>query len=149
MSQYPSFYTKPVYRKEQQEELAKTGEIQKLTHVPTRAALNDQTCSQYHNDLVKYAYQSTEFYCQLFNFFFSLFINYVMRDGRKVLARELVEKAFENIKRIQIERYHKASHEDRKSIVLDPKQIFQNAVLNCKPVLYLTPIKRGGVTYQV
>lgn len=58
MSQYPSFYVKPVHRKEQQEELTKTGEIQKLAHIPTRAALNDQTCSEFHDDAVKYVVQA-------------------------------------------------------------------------------------------
>lgn len=72
-----------------------------------------------------------------------------MRDGRKVLARGLVEEAFEKIKRIQVEKYHKANSEDKNNIELNPKKIFHNAVLNCKPVLSLTPIKRGGVRYQV
>lgn len=72
-----------------------------------------------------------------------------MKDGRKILARELVEKAFEKIKRIQLERYHKALADEKSSIELNPKQIFHNAVINCKPVLTLTPIRRGGVKYQV
>lgn len=72
-----------------------------------------------------------------------------MREGKKVLARELVETAFENVKRIQLEKYHKASEEEKSTIELNPKQVFHKAVLNCKPVLALTPIKRGGVTYQV
>lgn len=53
MSQYPSFYVKPIYQKKEQENLSKTGEIQKLAHVPTRAALNDQTSSLNHDDLIK------------------------------------------------------------------------------------------------
>lgn len=149
MSQYPSFYVKPVYRKEDQEELAKTGEIQKLTHVPTRAALNDQTCSLAHDSTVKYCLPRICLFLYSLFITCSLFINYVMREGKKTLARELVEKAFENIKRIQLERYHKASPENKNSFELNPKQIFHNAVSNCKPVLALTPIKRGGVKYQV
>lgn len=73
-----------------------------------------------------------------------------MRDGEKVLARDLVEKSFEKIKRIQLEKYHKANTDDEKqSIELNPKAIFHKAVANCKPLLWLQPIKRGGVTYQV
>lgn len=73
-----------------------------------------------------------------------------MRDGLKTLARDLVEKTLEKVKRIQLEKYHKAKNEaDKLKIELNPKQVFHKAVLNCKPVLYLTPIKRGGVTYQV
>lgn len=56
MSQYPSFYINPVYRKEEQESLGKTGELQKLTHIPTRAALNDQTCSETHDSAIKYVF---------------------------------------------------------------------------------------------
>lgn len=54
MSQYPKFYVKPIYRKEKQEELFETGEAQKLKHVPTRAALNDQTSSPFHDEHVTY-----------------------------------------------------------------------------------------------
>lgn len=53
MSQYPTYYINPVPRKESQEELEKAGEIQKLKHVPTRAALIDQTCSAARDDSIK------------------------------------------------------------------------------------------------
>ncbi|KAF2900932.1 hypothetical protein ILUMI_05255 [Ignelater luminosus] len=132
MSQYPSYYIKPIYKKETQEEMYKSGEVQKMTHIPTRAALNDQTCSVFHDELL------------------TLFVNYVMKDGLKVLTRELVEKSLENIKRIQLEKYHKAkTEEEKQNIELNPKVIFHKAVENCKPLLQLTPVKRGGVTYQV
>lgn len=73
-----------------------------------------------------------------------------MRDGLKILARSLVEKSFENVKRMQIEKYHKCQNEeDKNKIELNPKIIFYNAIENCKPVMQLTPIKRGGVKYQV
>lgn len=73
-----------------------------------------------------------------------------MRDGAKVLARGLVEQSFENIKRMQLEKYHKCQNdEDKEKIELNPRTILYKAVENCKPVLKLTPIKRGGVRYQV
>jgi small subunit ribosomal protein S7 len=132
MSQYPSYYIKPVHKKEAQEELEKSREVQKLVHVPTRAALNDQSCSYTQDDLV------------------NLFINYTMSGGKKILARGLIEQAFENIKRIQLEKYHKCQNDDDKAAIeLNPRVIFHQAVDNCKPVLSLTPIKRGGVRYQV
>lgn len=53
MSQYPPYYVKPIYKKEKQEELFKTGEAQKLTHIPTRAALIDQSSSVFHDEYVK------------------------------------------------------------------------------------------------
>ncbi|XP_060523332.1 small ribosomal subunit protein uS7m [Cylas formicarius] len=132
MSQYPNYYVQPVYKKETQEELTKSGELYKYTHVPTRAALNDQTSSASNDPLV------------------NLFINYVMKDGKKVLARSVMEKTFENVKRLQLERYHKCENpEDKEKIELNPKTIFHRAVENCKPILALSPIKRGGVKYQV
>ncbi|KAK4874898.1 hypothetical protein RN001_014258 [Aquatica leii] len=132
MSQYPSYYVKPVFKKDVQEEMIKSGEAQKLAHVPTRAALNDQTSSVYHDDII------------------NVLINYVMKDGRKVLARELVEKTLEKIKRLQLERYHKATNiEDKNKIELNPRVIVHKAILNGKPLLQLSPIKRGGVKYQV
>lgn len=83
-------------------------------------------------------------------FIFSKVINHVMEQGKKALARNLVEKAFENIKRIQIERYHLATtSEEKAKIELNPKVILYKAVENSKPLLQLCPIKRGGITYQV
>lgn len=61
----------------------------------------------------------------------------------------LFYQAFENMKRVQLERYHKAVPEEKDAIEINPHKIFANAIANCKPILELTPIKRGGVTYQV
>lgn len=73
-----------------------------------------------------------------------------MRDGKKEIARLQIEKTVESIKRLQLEKYHKCENEEeRKKIELNPKVIIRKAVENCKPVLDLTPIKRGGVRYQV
>lgn len=73
-----------------------------------------------------------------------------MEKGKKKLARELIEKAFENIKRIQIERYHLASTPEAKAkIILSPKEVLHKAIENARPLLQLQPIKRGGITYQV
>lgn len=131
MSQYPTYYIRPIFKKEKQNEIDKEGEASKYTHLPIRAALNDQTCSIMHDDAVR------------------LFTNYVMKCGNKVLARDLVEKAFEKIKRIQVEKYHTSPSETKEAIELSPRKIFYDAVENCKPLLQLTPIKRGGVRYQV
>ncbi|CAH1115984.1 unnamed protein product [Phaedon cochleariae] len=132
MSQYPTYYIPPVYKKDAQEELIKSGEATKLVHIPTRAALSDQTSSLAHDDLV------------------NLFINYCMKDGLKQIARQIVEQSFQSIKKIQLEKYHKCeSEEDKQKIELNPRVVFHKAVENCKPVIHLTPIKRGGVRYQV
>ncbi len=56
----------------------------------------------------------------------------------------------ENIKLIQIEKWHKAkSDEEREMIELDPKKIFHKALENCKPLLITQKVKRGGVIYTV
>lgn len=73
-----------------------------------------------------------------------------MKMGNKKLSRELVGKAFETIKRIQIEKYHKATTEEAKQkIDLDPISILHKAVENSTPMLILQPVKRGAVKYQV
>lgn len=131
MSQYANYFIRPVFKKDAQEKLVEDGELSKMTHIPVRAALNDQTCSVMHDDDVR------------------LFTNYVMKHGQKIIARDLVEKAFEKVKRIQIEKYHKSPPEQKDKIELNPRKIFYDAVENCKPLLHLTPIKRGGVRYQV
>lgn len=131
MSQYPNTFQPPVFKHEKQKELEETGELAKLTHLPVRAALNDATSSVFHNDRLR------------------KFTNYVMKGGNKKLARELVEAGFENIKRIQLERYNLAEGEEKTTIDTDPLKIFLKAVENSRPLLNLTPVKRGGVKYQV
>lgn len=72
-----------------------------------------------------------------------------MKGGQKTLARDLLNKSFENIKRIQLERYHLADEDEKHKIETNPKAIIYKAITNCRPLLHLTPIKRGGVNYQV
>ncbi|KAL1488958.1 hypothetical protein ABEB36_014742 [Hypothenemus hampei] len=132
MAIFPSYYIEPIYKKEDQEALKKSGEISEYVHMPTKAALNSQTCSVSYDPIL------------------SLFTNYLMRKGQKELARNLVERSLEQVKRIQLERYHKCnSDEERAKIELNPKIIFHRAVENGKPLLQLMPVKRGGVKYQV
>ncbi|KDR12187.1 28S ribosomal protein S7, mitochondrial [Zootermopsis nevadensis] len=131
-SMYGPQFVEPVYKKDKQESMYESGEIENILHVPVKAARVDATCSVFHDELVR------------------KFTNLVMRDGRKILARELIEEAFEKIKRIQLQRYHSTEDPEKKTSVLtDPLKIFHAALANSKPVLQLTPIKRGGVTYQV
>jgi small subunit ribosomal protein S7 len=54
------------------------------------------------------------------------------------------------MKRIQVKKYHKEQDPVEKAkIEVDPLKIFHAAVENCKPLLQLTAVKRGGATYQV
>jgi small subunit ribosomal protein S7 len=48
-----------------------------------------------------------------------------------------------------MEKYHAADDVTKAKIMINPLKIFHQAVENCKPVLALMPLKRGGVTYQV
>jgi len=54
------------------------------------------------------------------------------------------------IKQIQLTKFLDAqTQEEREAIELNPLTVFHRAVRNCTPILELTPIKRGGQTYQV
>ncbi|CAH1794535.1 unnamed protein product [Owenia fusiformis] len=77
------------------------------------------------------------------------FINIMMKQGNKRLSREIFEKCLENIKRIQLQKYHKSEENERSSIELNPMNIFHQAIENCRPLLKLTRINKGGVAYQV
>ena len=72
-----------------------------------------------------------------------------MKDGNKQQARKFLEKTFENVKRVQLQKYHKSNSQDRETIELDPIKILHLAIQNVTPVMELQKMKRGGVTYQV
>ncbi|XP_043252332.1 28S ribosomal protein S7, mitochondrial [Colletes gigas] len=127
----PPSYTQPIYKKDEQQELYKSESYKELAHVRIKPATNSETSSEFHDQLV------------------SKFTNYIMRNGNKLLARSLLARTFEHIKMIQLERYNKASPEEKEQIELNPKLIFFRAIENCKPILGLKNIKKGGITYQV
>jgi small subunit ribosomal protein S7 len=132
MSQYSSHFVEPVFKKQKQAELFETTEGAKMAHLPIKAARNNDSSSIFHDDKV------------------SKFLNYIMQGGQKQLARGLLEKCFENIKRMQLEKYNKAATDEEKSkIETNPVNILHMAIENVRPVLNVTPIKRGGVKYQV
>nr|CAG4652143.1 EOG090X0CZM [Triops cancriformis] len=130
-SVYPPFFQEPVYRPEDIETLYQAGEAQKLAHVPIKAARNNENSSVFYDAKLQY------------------FISIVMKGGKKELARGLLEKTFANIKKFQLNKYHQVPEEERDSIELNPLTVFHQAIENCCPILQLTPIKRGGVVYQV
>lgn len=131
-SQYPPTYVKPIYQPEKLNEIIESGEVKKFEFTPVKAASVNHTSSVFHDPLVR------------------KFTNYVMKTGRRALARSLVEKTFEEIKKIQIQKWNKADTEEEKaSIECNPLVIFHQAVERGRPVLQLIPIKRGGVKYQV
>ena len=131
-SQYGQHFINPVFKKEEQEELIKSGEIAKIAFVPIKAPRNNDNSSVFHDHRV------------------SKMVNYIMKGGQKELAKKLMSETFERIKRIQIERYHKAqTEEEKEKIVLNPVTILHMAIENVRPILMVTPVRRGGVKYQV
>jgi len=62
------------------------------------------------------------------------FINHVMRNGKKTIARKIVYKAFDIVK------------EKTKK---DPLEVFEKAIKNASPLLEVKPRRIGGATYQV
>jgi len=68
------------------------------------------------------------------NILVAKFINQVMREGKKTLARKIVYQAFERIK------------EQTKK---EPLEIFKRALENVGPFFEVRPQRIGGATYQV
>lgn len=131
-SQFGPHFVEPVFSRQDLSKLKESGEAEKLAFIPIKSAKSEQTCSEFYDPILE------------------KFINYVMREGRKELARSLVYRTLETIKRIQVEKYNKeVDIEEKKKIEMNALKILHDAVNNCKPILHLMPIKRGGATYQV
>jgi small subunit ribosomal protein S7 len=64
----------------------------------------------------------------------SKFINYIMRKGKKTVARKIIYGAFDILK------------EKTKK---DPIEVFQSAIKNTSPALEVRPRRVGGATYQI
>ncbi len=65
----------------------------------------------------------------------SQFINYVMKDGKKNIARKVVYGAFEDIK--------------KKTKSDDPLEVFETAIRNVGPSMEVRSRRVGGANYQV
>ncbi|KAG8173369.1 hypothetical protein JTE90_021766 [Oedothorax gibbosus] len=126
---YPAWYLNAIPK----EELAKLEpvEMEKLNVMPVKPAPFDMTNSFFDNED------------------FKKFINMSMEWANKEFQRELMRGVFAKIKRVQLAKYHAAPPEEKASIETNPMTIFLTAVENCKPVLTVIPIKKGGITYQV
>ena len=58
-------------------------------------------------------------------------------------------QTLESIKRKQVEKYHKAPQGKKEEIECNPYTIFHQALDNCKPVVGLASVQKGGKYYQV
>ncbi|XP_062976341.1 small ribosomal subunit protein uS7m [Elgaria multicarinata webbii] len=77
------------------------------------------------------------------------FTSMMMMGGDKILARSIMNQTLENIKRKQLEKYHKADEKEKENIECNPYTIFHQALKNCEPVIGLIGVQKGGKTYQV
>ncbi|XP_075536287.1 mitochondrial ribosomal protein S7 [Dermacentor variabilis] len=129
---YDKNYVEPFIGKKKLEELEASGEAEDFKFVPVKAALSDVSTSVFYDATL------------------NKFINMLMREGKKALAKENVERGLFNVKRIQLAKYNRTTDEESKSkIECNPVTILHKALENCRPVVELSPIKRGGITYQV
>ncbi|KAH8328576.1 hypothetical protein KR067_011058, partial [Drosophila pandora] len=128
MSVYPQHYVEPIVQKDKQ--IEQKDELTKLHHIPIKAALNKSSDTVFHDDTKE------------------KLLNYITKKGNSALARTLLSKAFELIKRTQTERLNLAKG-DKDKVITNAEVLLKQAVENCRPLLQVTAIKRGGVTYQV
>ncbi|XP_025093061.1 28S ribosomal protein S7, mitochondrial-like [Pomacea canaliculata] len=129
-SVYNPHFLEPILDKKELAQPLQDNDVRRFR--PIKAAKTEQVSSIFYDPLMQ------------------KFINRIMKKGKKYLARDILEKTFENIKHIQVEKYNKASSaEEKESIETDPVVIFKQAIENCKPVLITTRVVKGGVTYQV
>ncbi|TSX99879.1 28S ribosomal protein S7, mitochondrial [Bagarius yarrelli] len=98
---------------------------------PIKAAKSSATSSPFHDPII------------------SKFVNMMMQDGNKVLARGIMTQTLEMIKRKQVEKFHRAPTTEKKTVECDPYVIFNQAIENCKPIIGLVSIQKGGRNYQV
>ncbi|XP_014823051.1 PREDICTED: 28S ribosomal protein S7, mitochondrial [Poecilia mexicana] len=136
-SRYNPYYLEPEVRKEaysrpESELSAEEKEERELKKLrPIKAATNSTTSSLFNDPVL------------------SKFINMMMKHGEKTLAREIMMQTLENIKRKQVEKYHKATDGQKEGIECNPYVVFHQALENCKPVVALASIQKGGKYYQV
>ncbi|KAF3700255.1 28S ribosomal protein S7, mitochondrial [Channa argus] len=136
-SRYNPYYLEPEVRKEayskpEAELTAEEKEQRELKALrPIKAATSSVTSSVFNDPVL------------------SKFVNMMMKHGDKILAREIMTQTLENIKRKQVEKYHKAPQAKKEEIECNPHTIFHQALENCKPVVGLASIQKGGKFYQV
>uniref|UniRef100_A0A1I8AVA9 Small ribosomal subunit protein uS7m n=1 Tax=Steinernema glaseri TaxID=37863 RepID=A0A1I8AVA9_9BILA len=73
-----------------------------------------------------------------------------MKDGKKEIQRRNVLEALEIVKRRQYKMWLRAKTEEEKAAIeLDPFAVANKAILNCRPLMKLLGVTRGGTTYRV
>ena len=128
---WPKNFQDPVKTKEEIKELRKSGEFVHKLVAPVKAAESDATCSVFYDAG------------------YVRFRNTLMRKGKKELTDRLMMECFDEIKRIQLAKWRKASQEKKAEIERDPIKILNKAVENATPLLGLNDVKVGAVIYKV
>lgn len=132
MSRYPPDFIDPIVKKEDIMKIKEDNKFRELAHRKFKAAKTNISSSSIQDPTT------------------SKFINYIMEGGKKELAREILEQGFLNIKRIQLERYNLSkTDEERESLELNPRMLLHQAIENCRPLMRLVNVKRGGTNYKV
>ncbi|XP_067936049.1 small ribosomal subunit protein uS7-like [Watersipora subatra] len=129
-SRYPKEFLEPIVNRE--ELPSQKQDMGERVFLPVKAMNSTDKFACYHDPLVE------------------RFINSCMTHGHKKTAKSIVSKAFEKIKLIQLEKWHKAdTEEDRQAVVCDPNKIFHQAFENVKPVFKLQRYIKAGTIYMV
>jgi len=129
-SQWPQEYLEPTFKKVDLEQELPWDDPRRFSQI--KAATPDQTCSLIYDDTI------------------DRLVKHILKEGNKDRARYIVDKTFEEIKKVQLERYYKAkTDEDRQSIELNPTAIVNKAVKNATPLLIIKTIRKGAVMYEV
>lgn len=139
LSQYVNRDT-PVHSKEETDILLKSNIVDASQHQqPVVAEAEDPVKNQAANSF----FSTSIFQDELV----SKFVNCMMYDGKKTVSQRVMEDTFEQIKKIQINKYRKA--ENKEDVELDPLKIFHTAIANVKPVVGVQTMKKKGKKLQV
>ncbi|XP_022080524.1 28S ribosomal protein S7, mitochondrial-like [Acanthaster planci] len=127
-SRYPRYYARPVVDQTAYQD----GQLPLDVSRPVRAA----TCDISSSDL---------FYDPLIN----KFVNIMNKKGKRQTVKKIMDRTLEKVKREQLVKYNKAPEAERSSVEINPRVIFLKAIENCKPLMGLAVVKKGGKNYQV
>ncbi|XP_068140307.1 small ribosomal subunit protein uS7m [Drosophila tropicalis] len=127
MSMYPRHYVNPIYQRDAQ--CSKRVELSRLSHMPIKGALNNSSDTIFNGEIKQ------------------KMINYITKNGEGFLSRKLMVQTFEMIKRTQLEASYITPEANERGT--DAESLLIQAVENCRPLLQLSSIKRGGVKYHV
>lgn len=132
MSRFPPTFIHPIFRERDVDRLKETGDYDRHKFVPVRPLNNSQNASVFYDTLLH------------------KFVNHIMRQGNKFLARSLMDKTFMEMKKIHLKKYYAAEEgATATEPPPNPYATLHKAIENVRPILETVPVKRGGHTYQV